>query len=120
MVECEVVESVSTETVRRTLEKNTQALAERVLVCLRPAVRVCHGGRLEAQELCLDETKTGDSPPPAAQRMAYDYGSEQPVQLLPLEGWRRVEVTHPGATEYVNWWTFPHKERIVLVIGVPG
>ena len=48
LVECEIVDSISTETVRQTLKKRTQALAERVLV--HPAtgqrrVRLRHGGR---------------------------------------------------------------------------
>ena len=48
LVECEIVDSISTETVRQTLKKRTQALAKRVLV--HPAggqCRVClrHGGR---------------------------------------------------------------------------
>ena len=32
LVECEIVESISTETVRKTLKKRTQALVEGVLV----------------------------------------------------------------------------------------
>ena len=48
LVECEIVESIHPETVRKTLKKRTQALAERVLV--HPAGRqfglcVCHGRR---------------------------------------------------------------------------
>ena len=48
LVECEIVDSISTETVRQTLKKRTQALAERVLV--HPAtgqrrVRLRDGGR---------------------------------------------------------------------------
>ncbi len=48
LVEWEIAESISTETVRQALKKRTQALAERVLV--HPAARQCrirvrHGGR---------------------------------------------------------------------------
>ncbi len=48
LVECEIVESIHPETVRKTLKKRGQALAERVLV--HPAGRqcglcVCHGRR---------------------------------------------------------------------------
>ena len=48
MVEFEIVERVSSETVRRTLEKPAQALAEGMLVHSAPGqrpVRVRHGGR---------------------------------------------------------------------------
>ena len=48
LVECEIVDSISTETVRQTLKKRTQALAERVLVHPAPRqcrIRVRHGGR---------------------------------------------------------------------------
>ena len=48
LVECEIVDRISAETVRQTLQKRTQALAERALV--HPAtgqrrVRLRHGGR---------------------------------------------------------------------------
>ena len=48
LVECEIIESISTETVRQTLKKPTQALAEGVLVHSAPGQRrVClrHGRR---------------------------------------------------------------------------
>ncbi len=48
LVECEIVESISDETVRRTLKKPTETLAERVLVSAAPGQRrfcVRHGRR---------------------------------------------------------------------------
>ncbi len=48
LVEREIVDSISAETVRRTLKKRTQALAEAVLVPTAPGqrrIRVRHGGR---------------------------------------------------------------------------
>ena len=48
LMEREIVDSISTETVRRTLKKRTEALAERVLVPAAPRqrrLRVRHGGR---------------------------------------------------------------------------
>ena len=48
MVPCEIVKKVCSETVRRTLRKRTQALAEGMLVHPAPGerrVRARHGGR---------------------------------------------------------------------------
>ena len=47
LVECEIVDSISTETVRQTLKKTNSSLAERVLVHPAPRqcrIRVRHGG----------------------------------------------------------------------------
>ncbi len=122
LVEWEIVESIHPETVRKTLKKRTQALAERVLV--HPAGRqfglcVRHGRRagslspspmktIEDNEVlvCLDETSKQQvketrlpRPPRPGLAVAYDYEYQRNgvsnlfMLFAPLEGWRPVGVT---------------------------
>ena len=119
LVECEIVESISTETVRRTLKKNElkpwlkecwcippQGSAE--FVCAMEDVLEVYQRQYEDNEVlvCLDETskqqvKETRRPRPARPGAAgsYDYEYERNgvsnlfMLFAPLEGWRRVEVT---------------------------
>ena len=119
LVECEIVESISAETVRQTLKKTNSALAEGVLVHPAPRQRefVCamedvlevyhrpYGDNVEVL-VCLDETSKQQTketrlPRPARPGASgvYDYEYERNgvsnlfMLFAPLEGWRRVEVT---------------------------
>ena len=121
LVECEIVGTISTETVRQALKKKrTEAVAEAELVhparsergvCVRDGRR---DGRLEVYQrpydgnevlVCMDETskqqvKETRVPRPAAPGLsaAYDYEYERNgvsslfMLFAPLDGWRRVEV----------------------------
>ena len=119
LVECEVVESISTETVRQTLKKNElkpwlkecwcippQGSAE--FVCAMEDVLEVYQRQYGDNEVlvCLDETskqqvKETRRPRPARPGAAgsYDYEYERNgvsnlfMLFAPLEGWRRVEVT---------------------------
>ncbi len=118
LVECEIVGTISTETVRQALKKKrTEAVAEAELV--HPArsergVCVRDGRRMEVYQrpydgnevlVCMDETskqqvKETRVPRPAAPGLsaAYDYEYERNgvsslfMLFAPLDGWRRVEV----------------------------
>ena len=118
LVEREIVESISPETVRQTLKKRTQALAERMLVhppqgtaefvcAMEDVLEVYHRQYGEQEVLvCLDEaskqqvqeTRQPRPPRPGAARACdYEYRRNGVSSLFmlfaPLEGWRRVEVT---------------------------
>ena len=119
LVECEIVESISPETVRQTLKKNELKPWLKECWCIPPQgqrrVRLCDGrraGSLSAPVwdnevlVCLDETskqqvKETRLPRPARPGAAgsYDYEYERNgvsnffMLFAPLEGWRRVEVT---------------------------
>ena len=118
LVECEIVDSISTETVRQTLKKTNQALAEGVLVHPAPRqrrVRVRDGSVLEVYHrpygdnevlVCLDETSKQQTketrlPRPARPGASGVYDCEYQrngvsnlfMLFAPLEGWRQVEVT---------------------------
>ena len=118
LVECEIVGTISTETVRQALKKKrTEAVAEAKLVhparsergvCVRDGRRT--GGlptavRWNEVLVCMDETskqqvKEPRVPRPAAPGLsaAYDYKYERNgvsslfMLFAPLDGWRRVEV----------------------------
>ena len=122
LVECEIVGTISTETVRQALKKKrTEAVAEAELVhparsergvCVRDGRR--DGRLLEVYQrpydgnevlVCMDETskqqvKETRVPRPAAPGLsaAYDYEYERNgvsslfMLFAPLDGWRRVEV----------------------------
>ena len=118
LVECEIVGTISTETVRQALKKKrTEAVAEAELVhparsergvCVRDGRRT--GGLPTAYDgnevlVCMDETskqqvKETRVPRPAAPGLsaAYDYEYERNgvsslfMLFAPLDGWRRVEV----------------------------
>ena len=119
LVECEIVDSISTETVRQTLKKNElkpwlkecwcippQGSAE--FVCaMEDVLEVYHRQYRDNEVLvCLDETskqqvketRLGRPPRPGAAG-SYDYEYERNgvsnlfMLFAPLEGWRRVEVT---------------------------
>ena len=118
LVECEIVGTISTETVRQALKKKrTEAVAEAELVhparsergvCVRDGRRT--GGLQRPYDgnevlVCMDETskqqvKETRVPRPAAPGLsaAYDYEYERNgvsslfMLFAPLDGWRRVEV----------------------------
>ena len=118
LVECEIVGTISTETVRQALKKKrTEAVAEAELVhparsergvCVRDGRRT--GGYQRPYDgnevlVCMDETskqqvKETRVPRPAAPGLsaAYDYEYERNgvsslfMLFAPLDGWRRVEV----------------------------
>ena len=121
LVECEIVESIHPETVRKTLKKRTQALAERVLVhppegssdfvcAMEDVLEVYHRPYEDNEVLvCLDETSKQQvketrlpRPPRPGSAVAYDYEYERNgvsnlfMLFAPLEGWRRVGVTTGG------------------------
>ena len=119
LVECEIVDSISTETVRQTLKKNElkpwlkecwcippQGNAE--FVCAMEDVLEVYHRQFGDNEVlvCLDETSKQlvketrqPLPPQPRAAMAYDYEyqrngvSNRFMLFAPLEGWRRVEVT---------------------------
>ena len=119
LVECEIVDRISPETVHQTLKKPTQALAEGVCRCIPPAgssdfvcamedvLEVYHRQYGDNEVLvCLDETSKQQvketrllRPPRPGAAGVYDYEYERNgvsnlfMLFAPLEGWRRVEVT---------------------------
>ena len=120
LVECEIVESISPETVRQTLKKTNSALpwlkecwcippqGSAEFVCAMEDVLEVYQRRYGDNEVlvCLDETskqqvKETRLPRPARPGAAgsYDYEYERNgvsnlfMLFAPLEGWRRVEVT---------------------------
>ena len=118
LVECEIVETISTETVRQALKKKrTEAVAEaelvhparseRGVVCAMEDVLEVYQRPYDGNEVlvCMDETskqqvKETRVPRPAAPGLsaAYDYEYERNgvsslfMLFAPLDGWRRVEV----------------------------
>ena len=119
LVECEIVGTISTETVRQALKKKrTEAVAEAELVhparsergvCVRDGRRTGRSYQrpYDGNEVlvCMDETskqqvKETRVPRPAAPGLsaAYDYEYERNgvsslfMLFAPLDGWRRVEV----------------------------
>ena len=117
LVECEIVGTISTETVRQALKKKrTEAVAEAELVhpgqsaefvCAMEDVLEVYQRPYDGNEVlvCMDETskqqvKETRVPRPAAPGLsaAYDYEYERNgvsslfMLFAPLDGWRRVEV----------------------------
>ena len=130
LVDCEIVESVSTETVRRVLKKRTQAVVEDVLDTYQRSYD-------DSEALvCMDETskqqvKETRTPRPVARGVSstYDYEYERNgvsslfMLFAPLDGWRRVEVRERRTK--VDWAhvikrlvneDYADRERIVLVM----
>ena len=119
LVECEIVESISTETVRQTLKKNELKPWLKECWCIPPqesaefvcamedVLEVYHRPYPDNEVLvCLDETskqqvkETRQPRPPRSGAVGYyDYEYERNgvsnlfMLFAPLEGWRRVEVT---------------------------
>ena len=119
LVECEIVDSISTEAVRQTLKKTNSSPGLKECWCIPPqgsaefvcamedVLEVYHRQYRDNEVLvCLDETskqqvketRLGRPPRPGAAG-SYDYEYERNgvsnlfMLFAPLEGWRRVEVT---------------------------
>ena len=119
LVQCEIVDSISPETVSQALKNTSSSLWLKECWCIPPkdnaefvcamedVLEVYHGQNQDNEVMvCLDETikqQVKDTRSPLAPRpgtgMACDYEYERNgvsnlfMLFAPLEGWRRVEVT---------------------------